>query len=171
MWDPSRVCDLHTAHSNARSLSHGARPGIELETSWFLVEFINHCTTMGTPGVCFWTGKLQTTAWASFTDGGSCSVWAPESLSPRAQSSAGLCFSKGRTKFPAFRAWGTPLTSLNQGKLFHRWHVRVQEILHGENEEVPGLGGKEVKNCHCHGINFNTGKQEEVLDSWILCCP
>ena len=31
-----------TAHSNARSLTHGARPGIEPATSWFLVGFVNH---------------------------------------------------------------------------------------------------------------------------------
>ena len=30
-----------TAHSNARSLTHGARPGIEPETSWFLVGFLS----------------------------------------------------------------------------------------------------------------------------------
>ena len=29
-----------TAHGNARSLTHGARPGIELVSSWILVEFI-----------------------------------------------------------------------------------------------------------------------------------
>ena len=30
-----------TAHSNARSLTHRARPGIEPSTSWFLVGFIS----------------------------------------------------------------------------------------------------------------------------------
>ena len=29
-----------TAHGNARSLTHQARPGIKLETSWFLVGFV-----------------------------------------------------------------------------------------------------------------------------------
>ena len=48
-WDLSRVCNLTTAHSNARSLTHGARPGIKPETSWFLVGFINHCAMTGTP--------------------------------------------------------------------------------------------------------------------------
>ena len=38
-----------TAHSNARSLKHWARPGIEPATSWFLVGFINHYATTGTP--------------------------------------------------------------------------------------------------------------------------
>ena len=38
-----------TAHSNAGSSTHQARPGIEPATSWFLVGFINHCVTMGTP--------------------------------------------------------------------------------------------------------------------------
>ena len=30
-----------TAHSNARSLTHQARPGIELEIPWFLVGFVS----------------------------------------------------------------------------------------------------------------------------------
>ena len=37
------------AHSNARSWTHWVRPGINPATSWFLVRFINHCTTMGSP--------------------------------------------------------------------------------------------------------------------------
>ena len=38
-----------TAHSNSGSLIHWARPGIKLATSWFLVRFLNHCVTTGTP--------------------------------------------------------------------------------------------------------------------------
>ena len=38
-----------TANSNARSLTHWARQGIEPATSWFLVRFVNHWATMGTP--------------------------------------------------------------------------------------------------------------------------
>ena len=30
-------------------LTHWARPGIQPATSWFLVRFVNHCTTSGTP--------------------------------------------------------------------------------------------------------------------------
>ena len=30
-----------TAHGNARSLTHGARPGIKPEISWFLVGFVS----------------------------------------------------------------------------------------------------------------------------------
>jgi len=37
-----------TAHGNARSLTHCARPGIEPATSWFLVGFVNHCAMTGT---------------------------------------------------------------------------------------------------------------------------
>ena len=40
-----------TAHGNARSLTHRARPGNEPATPWFLVGFVNHCTTTETPGV------------------------------------------------------------------------------------------------------------------------
>ena len=32
---------LHHSHSNAGSLTHGARPGIEPSTSWFLVGFVS----------------------------------------------------------------------------------------------------------------------------------
>ena len=42
-----------TAYGNARSLTYGARPGIEPTTSWFLVRFINHCATTGTPRGAF----------------------------------------------------------------------------------------------------------------------
>ena len=38
-----------TAHGNAGSLTHWARPGIEPATSWFLVRFINHWAPTGTP--------------------------------------------------------------------------------------------------------------------------
>ena len=38
-----------TAHGNARSLTHWARPGIEPTTSWFLVRFVSHWATTGTP--------------------------------------------------------------------------------------------------------------------------
>ena len=41
-----------TAHSNARSLTHWARPGIEPATWWFLVGFVNHWAMTGTPGLC-----------------------------------------------------------------------------------------------------------------------
>ena len=33
---------LHHSHSNAGSLTQGARPGIEPTTSWLLVRFVNY---------------------------------------------------------------------------------------------------------------------------------
>ena len=42
-----------TAHGNAGSPSHWARPGIEPSTSCFLVGFINHCAMTGTPAIVF----------------------------------------------------------------------------------------------------------------------
>ena len=40
--DPSCVCDLYTStHGNARSLTHGVRPGIEPAPSWFLVGLVS----------------------------------------------------------------------------------------------------------------------------------
>ena len=38
-----------TAHGNTGSITHWARPGVEPETSWFLVGFVNHCAKTGTP--------------------------------------------------------------------------------------------------------------------------
>ena len=38
-----------SAHGNAGSLTHWARAGTEPATSWFLVGFVNHCATTGTP--------------------------------------------------------------------------------------------------------------------------
>jgi len=33
-WDPSKSTTYTTAHRNARSLTHGARPGMEPKSSW-----------------------------------------------------------------------------------------------------------------------------------------
>ena len=46
----SHSCETYiTAHSNARSLTHWARPGIEPVSSWILVGFVNCWAMMGTP--------------------------------------------------------------------------------------------------------------------------
>ena len=47
---PNRTtaASLHHSHSNARFLTHWARPEIEPSTSWFLVGLF-HCTRTGTP--------------------------------------------------------------------------------------------------------------------------
>ena len=42
-----------TAHSNAGSLTHWARTGIEPTSSWILVQFVNHWATEGTPILFF----------------------------------------------------------------------------------------------------------------------
>ena len=39
--DPSWSVTYTTAHDNARSLTHSARPGIEPTSSWILVRFIS----------------------------------------------------------------------------------------------------------------------------------
>ena len=38
-----------TAHSNARSLTHRVRPGMECTSSWIIVRFVTHWATRGTP--------------------------------------------------------------------------------------------------------------------------
>ena len=47
------------AHGNAGWLTHGARAGTELTTTWFLVRFVNHCARTGTPVVAFLGPRLQ----------------------------------------------------------------------------------------------------------------
>ena len=42
---PAASAIYTTAHGNARSLTHWARPGIELTFSWILVGFVNHWAT------------------------------------------------------------------------------------------------------------------------------
>ena len=46
-----------TAHGNARSLTHWARPGIEPAISWFLVGFLDHCAMTGTPKCMYFITK------------------------------------------------------------------------------------------------------------------
>ena len=41
-----------TVHGNTGSITHWARPGIELESSWILVGFVNHWATTGAPVLC-----------------------------------------------------------------------------------------------------------------------
>lgn len=47
IWATSATYTI--AHGNARSSTCWARPGIKPATSWFLVGFINHWATIGTP--------------------------------------------------------------------------------------------------------------------------
>ena len=47
MWASSVT--YTTAHGNTRSLTHWARPGIEPATLRFLVRFVHHWATTGTP--------------------------------------------------------------------------------------------------------------------------
>ena len=48
-----------TAHSNTRSLTHRARPGIEPISSWILVVFVNHGATTGTLWYQYFKFPLQ----------------------------------------------------------------------------------------------------------------
>ena len=45
-----------TANSNAGSLTHGTRPGIEPASLWILVGFVNHWAMTGTPYFFFFFG-------------------------------------------------------------------------------------------------------------------
>ena len=64
--DPSRVCNLYytTAHSNAGSLTHWARPGVEPPSSWMLLRFFNHWAMKGTPALVILKSKEHIRKWA-----------------------------------------------------------------------------------------------------------
>ena len=49
MGSQAETVTCPTAHHNARSLTHWARLGIELTSSWRLAGFANHWATTGTP--------------------------------------------------------------------------------------------------------------------------
>ena len=49
-----------TAHGNARSLTHWVRPGIEPETSWFLVRFVFTVPQWELPGLSLFLWSLYT---------------------------------------------------------------------------------------------------------------
>ena len=50
---PAASATYTTAHGNSGSLTHWVRPGVESASSWMLVGFVNHWTTMGTPNIFF----------------------------------------------------------------------------------------------------------------------
>ena len=47
------AASLHHSHSNARSLTHWVRPGIETATSWFLVRFVSTAPRWELQDLCF----------------------------------------------------------------------------------------------------------------------
>ena len=51
MWDPSHVCSLHHSSRQRQILNplSQAKLRIKPATSWFLVGFVNHWATTGTP--------------------------------------------------------------------------------------------------------------------------
>ena len=58
---PAKSVTYTTAHGNCRILNHWVRSGIEPESSWILVAFINWWATKGTPEVTNFTfSKPQT---------------------------------------------------------------------------------------------------------------
>ena len=47
MQDLSRVCDLHHSSWQWQICNHRGRPGIELASSWMLVEFVSPVPQLG----------------------------------------------------------------------------------------------------------------------------
>ena len=54
------MCLRPTPQLTAGSLTHWERPGIELETSWFLVPIHFPCATTGTPAATSWCVTIDT---------------------------------------------------------------------------------------------------------------
>ena len=50
-WIRAAAAGLHHSYSNTRSLTHWARPGIELASWWILVEFVFRWATTGTTSI------------------------------------------------------------------------------------------------------------------------
>ena len=48
-WDPSLVCNLHHSSWQYRIVNPLSEGRDRTATSWFLVGFVNHWATMGTP--------------------------------------------------------------------------------------------------------------------------
>ena len=74
MRDPRLLCN-NTAHVSPGSLTHWARPGIEPESSWILVRFVNHWAMKGTPA----TSSTYTTAHGNT---GSLTHWVRPGIKP-----------------------------------------------------------------------------------------
>ena len=51
--DLSCICYLHHSSGNTTSVTHGARPGIEPSTSWFLVGLVSAAPRRELPGCGF----------------------------------------------------------------------------------------------------------------------
>ena len=66
---PAASTTYTTAHSNAEFLTHWVTPGIEPESSWMLVVFVNHWATTRTPNLGFLnigiTGILGILCWGT----------------------------------------------------------------------------------------------------------
>ena len=83
--DPSLVSTYTTAHSITGTLAHWAQPGIESESSWILVRFLNHWATTGTPtcsvGLCFflitWAGTRRSVTFTFLLNLGKCQALIP----------------------------------------------------------------------------------------------
>ena len=62
------------ACGNAGSLTHWARPGIKLESSWILVRFLTHLVTVGTLFPCFLKSAFSSRLWLG------CHKWPQNSI-------------------------------------------------------------------------------------------
>ena len=69
MQDTSHICDPDHSSRQLQILYPLSKPGTEPATSWFLVGFVNHCATTGTPSMAIFLSSSfleQTTTFADF---------------------------------------------------------------------------------------------------------
>ena len=62
-WIGATAAGLCHSHSNTRSLNHWAGPGIKPASSWILVRFLTHWTTIGTPERDFKFQNMSQGSW------------------------------------------------------------------------------------------------------------
>ena len=63
-WIRTTVASLHHSHSNAGSLAHWARPGIQPASSWILVWIRFCCATVGTPKFSHFSNEYTESEWS-----------------------------------------------------------------------------------------------------------
>ena len=132
-----------TAHGNVGSLTNWARPGTEPAASWFLVGFVNHCATMGTPAYCAYSwSHTSVCPFFPFLSGIHCSVFCVcESVSVLSYTRICLlyfCFSVSDDTIFLF-LWLISLSIILSGDPFMaHWSTNPTRI-HEDSGSFPGL--------------------------------
>ena len=147
-----------TAHGNARSSTHWARPGIEPATPWFLVGFINHWATTGTPSVILFRQVYLLLAW------GTRSLWRPSGLVRTLQLlhtfiplllKSQLSSVTQYHKYPGLRTLSSSFhfCCFPFSSEFPVERFSCDDFRHLKDYVLNNRDSKETSHCHCHAIN------------------